>query len=214
MFSAPNTSGEELDNCLCLSPWLCSPSLVLPLHSLPLTWASIPELCGRVAPQAGPSNLPRITPHCAREGAGASAAAPPAVFPGAEGHAMVPGCLRNSQACAKGLPAPTGKTGLCRLVARRADYPGEEPPQPACCRPGSPPSFGDPPHLAQPTLLSHTHPAPDSEAPRHKLLCCRLHQPCLEKSLNPQARVSGNPLGAAGLPALPSPPLPGARPEP
>lgn len=120
MFSAPNTSGEELDNCLCLSPWLCSPSLVLPLHSLPLTWASIPELCGRVAPQAGPSNLPRITPHCAREGAGASAAAPPAVFPGAEGHAMVPGCLRNSQACAKGLPAPTGKTGLCRLVARRA----------------------------------------------------------------------------------------------
>lgn len=29
-----NTSGEELDNCLCLSPWLCSPSLVLSLHYL------------------------------------------------------------------------------------------------------------------------------------------------------------------------------------
>lgn len=34
----------------------------------------------------------------------------------------------------------------------------------------------------------HTHPIPDNKAPRHKLLCWRLHQPRLEKSLNPQAR--------------------------
>jgi len=49
------------------------------------------------------------------------------------------------------------------------------------------------------------HPAPDSETSRHKPLCGRLHQPCLEKSLNPPGRASGNPSGAAGLPVLPNP---------
>lgn len=72
---------------------------------------------------------------------------------------------------------------------------------------GIPHTLHSPPCHHTPILAQTARP------PRHKLLCWRLHQPRFEKSLNPQARVSSNPSGAVGLPALPNPPLPGARPE-
>lgn len=70
----------------------------------------------------------------------------------------------------------------------RAGIPlGGDPPQPAR-GPDSSPSFEDLLHLVEPTPPPDTsHPAPDSKPPprKHKPLCRRLHQPCLEKSLNP-----------------------------
>lgn len=51
----------------CLSPagpgpWLCSPSLVPPLHCPHVFDLGVPELCGRAAPPARPSDSPRLTP--------------------------------------------------------------------------------------------------------------------------------------------------------
>lgn len=62
------------------------------------------------------------------------------------------------------------------------------------------------PHTLHSPPCHHTRILPrTARSPRHKLLCWRLHQPRLEKSLNPQARVSGNPLGARDYQHCPIP---------
>lgn len=82
---------------------------------------------------------------------------------------------------------------------------GEESRDHLCEEPLSQPAA----HLCSPPY-HHTLILPQTaRPPRHKLLCWRLHQPCLEKSLNPQARVSSNPSGAAGLQHCPIPLSPG-----
>lgn len=158
MFSAPNTSGEELDNCLCPSPWLCSPSLVLSLHCLSaFDLGSTPELCGRVAPQAGPSNS-QGSPHTV-QGKGL-------------GHQQqLPSWCRGT--CC-GPRIPLKQLSLCHTTASthwqnrtlqaggKEGGEGEEPLR----YPAADLAAQDPPHLAQPTLPPHTHPASDSEVPQ------------------------------------------------
>lgn len=128
--------------------------------SLLLTWVSTPELCGRVAPQAGPSNA-QGSPHTVQgKGLGHQQQLP----------SSVPWC----RGACRGPRMPLKQLSLCHTTASThwqnrtlqaggmEGGEGEEPLR----YPAADLAAQDPPHLAQPTLPPHTHPASDSEVPQ------------------------------------------------
>ena len=177
-----NISGEEPANCLCpmprcLSltgpgPCLCSPGSVPSLHCPRVFDLGAPEVCGRATPRAGPGDSPRLTP-VPRQGRGwcLTGSSPGSVSPrplslrcrGARRGPGLPPKQPRQGAC-QGLLAEQGCAGWQQGEGR--DAPEWGPPQSAG-GPDSPPSFGDLPHLTEPTLPPGTgHPAPDSKAPQ------------------------------------------------
>ena len=175
----PNISAEEWANCLCSvlhclspavpGPWLCSPGPLLSPHCPCVFNLGASCSAEELPPKMGPVTCPS-SPHTTPE-------------KGLVRHQQLPWqhafrpwspwCTPQSQAASKtadsvprGLPGPAGRTGLCRLAARRGQgFPPGGDPQPAR-GPDSIPSFGDLPQLTWTTPPRGTgHRAPDSEPP-------------------------------------------------